>query len=59
MRACRSLGRIVLGASGCCDVMRVRCLPARTAGVAAIFTEGERSQWQDILALGHLPLFPD
>ncbi len=32
---------------------------ARTAGVAAIFTEGERSQWQDILALGHLPLFPD
>ena len=31
---------------------------ARTAGVAAIFTEGERSQWQDILALGHLPLFP-
>ena len=32
---------------------------ARTVGVAAIFTEGERSQWQDILALGHLPLFPD
>ncbi len=32
---------------------------ARTAGVAAIFTEGERSQWQDILALGHLPLFPN
>ncbi len=32
---------------------------ARTAGVAAIFTEGERSQWQDILALGHLPLFRD
>ena len=32
---------------------------ARTAGVAAIFTEGERSQWQDILALGHLPLFLD
>ena len=32
---------------------------ARTAGVAAIFTEGERSQLQDIFALGHLPLFPD
>ena len=32
---------------------------ARTAGVAAIFTEGERSQWQDILALGHPPLFLD
>ena len=32
---------------------------ARTVGGAAIFTEGERSQWQDILALGHLPLFPD
>lgn len=24
---------------------------------AAIFTEGERSQWENILALGHLPLF--
>ena len=32
---------------------------ARTVGVAAIFTEFERSQSQDILALGHLPLFPD
>jgi len=25
----------------------------------AILTEGERSQWRDILALGHLPLFID
>ena len=25
----------------------------------AILTEGERSQWRDILALGHLPLFTD
>ena len=32
---------------------------ARTVGVAAIFTEFERSHSQDILALGHLPLFPD
>lgn len=26
---------------------------------AAIFTEGERSQWMNIIALGHLPLFTD
>jgi adenine phosphoribosyltransferase len=26
---------------------------------AAILTEGERSQWEQIVALGHLPLFPD
>ena len=26
---------------------------------AAIFTEGERAQWADIIALGHLPLFFD
>ena len=27
MRACGSQGRIVLGVSGCCDIVRVRCLP--------------------------------
>jgi adenine phosphoribosyltransferase len=26
---------------------------------AAIFTEGDRSQWMNIIALGHLPLFVD
>ncbi len=26
---------------------------------AAIFTEGERSQWENIVSLGHLPLFTD
>jgi adenine phosphoribosyltransferase len=26
---------------------------------AAILTEGERSQWEQIIALGHLPLFTD
>ncbi len=26
---------------------------------AAILTEGERSQWENIVALGHLPLFTD
>jgi adenine phosphoribosyltransferase len=26
---------------------------------AAILTEGERSQWEQIISLGHLPLFPD
>ena len=24
---------------------------------AAVFTEGERAQWKDIIALGHLPIF--
>ena len=26
---------------------------------AAVFTEGERAKWKDIIALGHLPLFTD
>jgi adenine phosphoribosyltransferase len=28
-------------------------------GEAAIFTEGERAKWADIIALGHLPVFTD
>lgn len=32
---------------------------ARVAAETAIFTEGERSQWMQIIALGHLPLFTD
>ena len=28
-------------------------------GEAAIFTEGDRAQWEDIISLGHLPLFTD
>ena len=32
---------------------------AEVAAEAAIFTEGERSQWMDIIALAHLPLFTD
>ena len=30
---------------------------ARVQAVAAILTEGEQSDWKDILSLGHLPLF--
>jgi adenine phosphoribosyltransferase len=30
---------------------------AKIAAEAAIFTEGERAKWQNIIALGHLPLF--
>jgi adenine phosphoribosyltransferase len=30
---------------------------AQEVAEAAIFTEGERSQWERIIALGHLPLF--
>ena len=32
---------------------------AKVAAEAAIFTEGDRSQWMNIIALGHLPLFTD
>lgn len=32
---------------------------ASVAAEAAIFTEGDRAQWMDIIALGHLPLFTD
>ena len=32
---------------------------AEVVGEAAIFTEGERAQWQSIIALGHLPVFTD
>ena len=30
---------------------------AEVVAEAAIFTEGERAQWQNIIALGHLPVF--
>lgn len=32
---------------------------ASVVGEAAIFTEGDRAQWNNILSLGHLPLFTD
>jgi adenine phosphoribosyltransferase len=32
---------------------------ATVAGEAAILTEGDRAQWMQIEALGHLPLFTD
>ena len=32
---------------------------AKVVGEAAILTEGDRSQWMDIVSLGHLPLFTD
>jgi adenine phosphoribosyltransferase len=32
---------------------------AKVAAEAAILTEGEQAEWQDIVALGHLPLFTD
>ncbi len=38
--------RLVLGKAG-----------AAVAAEAAIFTEGERAQWEHIIALGHLPVF--
>ena len=32
---------------------------AKVAVEAAIFTEGDRAQWHDIIALGHLPVWVD
>jgi adenine phosphoribosyltransferase len=32
---------------------------AQVAAEAAILTEGEKSRWENVLALGHLPLFTD
>ena len=32
---------------------------AKVVGEAAIFTEGDRSQWMNIISLGHLPLFTE
>jgi adenine phosphoribosyltransferase len=32
---------------------------ATVVAEAAIFTEGERARWQDIVSLGHLPVFTD
>jgi adenine/guanine phosphoribosyltransferase-like PRPP-binding protein len=29
----------------------------RIVATAAVFTEGERAKWKDIIALGHLPIF--
>jgi len=32
---------------------------AEVAAEAAIFTEGDRAKWREIIALGHLPVFTD
>jgi adenine phosphoribosyltransferase len=32
---------------------------AEIVGEAAILTEGERARWENIISLGHLPLFTD
>lgn len=32
---------------------------AKISAEAAIFTEGERAKWRDIISLGHLPVFTD
>lgn len=36
----------------------MRQADAQVVGVAAICTEGDASQWQEVIALAHLPLFP-
>ncbi len=32
---------------------------AEVAGEAAILTEGDRAQWNHVISLGHLPVFPE
>ena len=32
---------------------------AQIVAEAAIFTEGEKAKWREIISLGHLPLFTD
>jgi adenine phosphoribosyltransferase len=32
---------------------------AKVVAEAAIFTEGERAKWANIISLGHLPVFSD
>jgi adenine phosphoribosyltransferase len=38
--------RLIMGKAG-----------ANVVAEAAIFTEGDRAQWHNIVALGHLPVF--
>ncbi len=39
--------------------MLVQKANGKVATEAAIFTEGERAKWADIISLGHLPVFSD
>ena len=39
--------------------MLIQKAGSRVAAEAAIFTEGERAKWGDIVALGHLPVFSE
>jgi len=39
--------------------MLVQKANGKVAAEAAIFTEGERAKWADIISLGHLPVFSD
>ena len=32
---------------------------ARLVGEMAVFTEGDADDWQEVIALGHLPVFTD
>jgi adenine phosphoribosyltransferase len=32
---------------------------AQVIAQAAVFTEGERAKWKNIIALGHLPVFTE
>jgi adenine phosphoribosyltransferase len=51
----------VISTGSTLQAMRQLCVKAgsNVTGEAAIFTEGERAKWADIVSLGHLPVFCD
>ena len=51
----------VISTGSTLQAMRQLCQKAgaRVVAEAAIFTEGERAKWSDVISLGHLPVFSD
>jgi len=49
-----STGATVSGLKGLMDEAQ-----AQVVGVVAVFTEGEEDKWENVISLGHLPIFRD
>lgn len=49
----------VISSGSTLEAMRhiMRCADSRIVGESAILTEGDRSNWENVIALGHLPVF--
>ena len=52
VRACGPQGRIVMGVSGCCDIVRVRCLPVSGCRGRRCTGTGLSSGNKDLLSCG-------